>query len=186
VETKKPLLRPHATYKVVLKTPLAKQLFNVALGMANALTKLGLAVQDRLPPDQGKQAAAVAFEILAGLQSALEAEKAAAAGQASTRVTEFPVILRRDLKVCHVNAVKTLNLLTDLDKVASCWFDQWFLGRLSQDDFDRLAADWQKRFRRASQQINNLMQHYLGGPGEQESQQERSAQAPFPYLHANR
>ncbi|HAY20646.1 MAG TPA: hypothetical protein DCY27_00440 [Desulfobacterales bacterium] len=180
------LLRPHTIYRLVLKTPLAKQLCNVALGMANALAKLGLAVQNRLPPDQGKQAAALAFEILAGLYSALEADKTAAAGQASIRVTEFPAIFRKDLKVCHVNAVKVLNLLADLDNLAVSWHDQWFLGHLSQDDFNRQAADWKKRFRRASQQINNLMQHYLGGPGEQESHQERSTQTPFPYLHINR
>jgi hypothetical protein len=186
VDTKKPLLRPHATYKVVLKTPLAKQLYGVAVGMANALSKLGLAVRHSLPPDQAKQAAALAFEILQALQVALDAEKSAAAGQDIPKVTAFPAVLQRELKFCHAHAVQVINLLVDLDKLGRTWYDQWFLGRLSQEELDQKQADWTKRFRRASQQVNNLMQRHLGGQSGQESSPARTAPPPFSCMHVNR
>lgn len=186
MELKKPLLRPHATYKVVLKTPLAKQLYGVAVGMANALSKLGLAVRNSLPPDQAKQATALAFEILAVLQNALEADQTVAAGQTGPMVTQFPTVLRRELKVCHANSVKVMSLLADLDKLAGCWYDQWFLGRLSQEELDQKQADWRKRFRRASQQVNNLMQRYLGGQSGQETHRPSANQASLHYVYTKR
>gem|GEM_PF-2929158 len=116
------LLRPHTSYRLVLKTPLAKQLCNVALGMANALAKLGLAVQNRLPPDQGKQAAALAFEILAGLHRALEADKAAAADYRvppEFKKTRCPYHL--EAVVAHPSAAAVIRFLADLDEVGLKW-----------------------------------------------------------------
>lgn len=180
------LLRPHAIYKVALKTPLARQLFNLTVGMANALTKLGLAVQHRLPPEPGRQAAAMAFAILDALQSALDQEKAAVENQQVPRVTVFPVVLKKELRMCQAYAVKTINLLAALDNLACTWHDLWFTGQLSQEELIAKGKDWIRRFRRASQQINNLRQRYLGGQGEENSQGHRTSQTPFPYLHANR
>ena len=180
------LRRPHAIYTVALKTPLARKLFHLTVGMANALTKLGLAVQHRLPPEEGRQAAALALEILAALQNALAQEKAAVADQNVPSVTVFPVVLKKELQVCHANAVKTINLLVALDDLARTWHDLFFIGKLSQEEFNAKGEDWKRRFRRASQQINNLRQRYLGGQDEEESQGCRTGQTPFPYLHANR
>lgn len=56
---------------------------------ANALSKLGLAVQYSPPPGQGKEIAALAFAILAALQKALDQARAALADQNISRVT-FP------------------------------------------------------------------------------------------------
>lgn len=152
------LRRPHVTYKVVLKTPLARQLYGMTLGMANALAKLGLTAQHSLPPDQGKRASALAFEILAALRDSLATEQAALTGQHIPRVTDFPTVLRRELQICHAHAIQVMDLLATLDKLARTWYDLWFQGHLSQEEFDRKGEDWKRRFRRASRQINNLSQ----------------------------
>lgn len=180
------LMRPHAVYTIVIITPLARQLYNLTVGMANALSKLGLAVQHSLPPEQGRQAAALAFEILAALQRALDQERAALEERNVVRVTAFPVALKRELKICHANALRAMDLLVALDKTARTWYDLWFQGLVTPEEFEAKTAEWRRRFRRASQQINNLLQSQHGGHSGQESQKFRTGQASLHYLHGNR
>lgn len=152
------LRRPYASYKLVLKTPLAKQLYGKAIGLANMVAKIGLAAQYGLAPEASKRLAALTFEILAGLQEALAAEYQSLADLAAPQVADFPAELQKELRFCHPQALKVMQILSGLDRAARTWYDLWFWGRLTKEDLDCKNAAWRQRFRRACRQVNNLWQ----------------------------
>ena len=142
-KTDKILLRPHIHYNLILKTDLAKQLSGVTLRLANSLKSL--VYED------------VYFEIITGLQQDLEAEKKAVEGQAIKAVTTFPIVLKKQLRVCYPSTMPFLKLLTDLDKVVQQWHDLYFLGSMSGEEFKQKKQEWQGRFRQASLKVNAFL-----------------------------
>ena len=173
------LFRPHVKYVLALKTPLARQLYGVVLGMANALSHLSFSARQQLPPDRCKQVTALAFEIVYGLQGRLNNEKSALQAQQIKPVTIFPVVLTKQLAFCHRSSCVVMEMMTDFDNLAQHWQDLYFLGKLSQEDLDHKHREWREQFRRASKQINNLLQglHKKGDNHEAYSQEAQSGKA---------
>ena len=188
------LFRTHVKYVLAIKTPLARQLYGVALGMANSLSHLVFSARQRLPPDRCKQVTALAFEIVYGLQSRLNNEKAALQAQQIKPVTIFPVQLNKELLFCYHGSIAIMQMLVDLDKLAQHWHGLCSLGKLSRDEFNQKHQEWRAQFRRASVQLNTLKrswwlgkeQHYspkrnrIAGtvpPGQQADQQSGAAVA---------
>ena len=62
-------MRPHIYFKLVIKTPLAKELYGMTIRMANALTHVTFESQMSLPPERAKRVTATSYEIIAVLQN---------------------------------------------------------------------------------------------------------------------
>jgi len=157
------LFRPHVKYVLALKTPLARQLYRVVLGMANSLSHLVFTARQRLPPDRCKQVTALAFEIIYGLQSRLQDEKSALQAQRIDAVTNFPVQLNKELLFCYHGSIAIMQMLVDLDNLAQHWHGLCSLGKLSREEFDHKHQEWRTQFRRASVQLNTLKRSWWLG-----------------------
>ena len=141
MQTEKNVAQANITYSLVLKTELGKQLSGLTLRLVNALT--GLAQQNTFA------------KIIAKLDQDLEAEKKAVEGPIHN-VTTFPVTYKKHVVVIDTTTVVLLQLLSDLDKVAQRWYDLYFTGKMSPEEFEQKKQEWRGRFRHASLKVNAI------------------------------